>query len=78
MTETQSKEDELLLSEENMKVVYELADALEAGDLDRIYELQTKMILPLKTLKYYGSEYVIRNGLPTITAEIANDTDWLK
>jgi hypothetical protein len=71
-------EDKYVLSPENIQVNRDLADALVARDQDRIDELRRKFVLPLKALKGYGREYVIRHGLPTITAEIANDTDWLE
>ena len=47
-------------------------------DKEKIDELARKLILPLSRLKFCGKEFVLENGLPTITAEIANDTDWLK
>jgi hypothetical protein len=78
MTTPHPDEDKYVLSKENLQVARDLADALMADDDDLIYELRTKFILPLRSLKGYGKEYVIRHGLPTITAEIANDTDWLK
>jgi ABC-type histidine transport system ATPase subunit len=78
MTTPHPDEDKYVLSKENIQVTRDLADAFAARDQDRIIELRTKLILPLRSLKGYGKEYVIRNGLPTITAEIANDTDWLK
>jgi hypothetical protein len=71
-------EKKYILSPENLQVCRDLVDALVARDQDRIDELRRKLILPLRSLKGYGREYVIRNGLPTITAEIADDTDWLK
>jgi hypothetical protein len=71
-------EDKYVLSDENMKVTHDFIDALKNKDWDKIAELETKIIFPLKTLKSFGQEFVIRHGLPTITAEIANDTEWLK
>jgi hypothetical protein len=78
MTTPHPDEKKYTLSSENMKICRDLGDALVAGDRDRIDELRRKFVLPLRSLKGYGREYVIRHGLPTITAEIANDTDWLK
>jgi hypothetical protein len=78
MTTPHPDEKKYTQSPENRQVCRDLVDALMADDIDQIYELRTKFILPLKALKGYGREYVIRNGLPTITAEIANDTEWLK
>jgi hypothetical protein len=78
MTTPHPDEDKYTLSPENIQTRNELVDALVARDQDRIDELRRKFVLPLKALKGYGRDYVIRHGLPTITAEIANDTDWLK
>ncbi len=78
MTTPHPDEDKYTLSPENMKVVDELMDALIANDMEKIDELATKLILPLRELKGYGKDKVRKYGLPTITAEIANDTDWLK
>ncbi len=75
---TQPHEKKYVLSPENLKVNGQIAEALLADDMDKVDELLTKWILPLKSLKNLGREFVIRNGLPTVTAEIANDTDWLE
>ena len=78
MTQTLPHEKKYVLSRENVKVAHQMADALGARDQEKIDELAKKLILPLSQLKAYGKEFVPENGLPTITAEIANDTDWLK
>ena len=66
------------LSPENIQVARDMVDALVAKDQHKIDELATKMVLPLSLLKAFGKDFVLRNGLPTVTAELANDTDWLK
>ena len=73
-----SEEDKYVLSPENVEVAREMARAFIADDSEKMIELAKKLILPLRRLKSYGKDYVLENGLPTITAEIANDTDWLK
>ena len=73
-----SEEDKYVLSPENVEVAREMARAFIADDSEKMIELAKKLILPLRRLKSYGKDYVLENSLPTITAEIANDTDWLK
>ena len=71
-------EDDYVLSPENVQCARDMVDALAAKDMERARELSKKLILPLWRLKSYGKEHILKNGIPTITAEIANDTDWLK
>ena len=78
MTRPLSEEDKYVLSPENVEVAREMARAYIADDLEKMRELAKKLILPLSRLKFHGKEHVLKYGLPTITAEIANDTDWLK
>ena len=60
------------------QVAFELAEAYLAYDEEKMRELSKKLILPLSRLKSCGKEFVLEYGILTITAEIANDTDWLK
>ena len=78
MTTTLPHERKYVLSPENVQVAHDIADAIAAKDYEKMDELAKKMILPLSLLKGYGKERVLEYGLPTITAEIVNDTDWLK
>ena len=78
MTTTLPHERKYVLSPENMQVARDIVRAISAKDYEKMDELAKKMILPLSLLKGYGKERVLEYGLPTITAEIANDTDWLK
>ena len=78
MTKTLPHERKYVLSPENLQVARDMVDALDADDKEKIDELARKLILPLSRLKFCGKEFVLENGLPTITAEIVNDTDWLK
>ena len=78
MIEALPHERKYVLSPENVQVAHDIADAIAAKDYDKMHELAKKMILPLSLLKCYGKERVLEYGLPTITAEIVNDTDWLK
>ena len=75
---TQPHEKQYVLSPENVDIARQMADAIIAGDEEKQVELDKKLILPLSRLKSLGKDYVLENGLPTITAEIVNDTDWLK
>ena len=78
MATTLPHERKYVLSPENVQVAHDIADAIAAKDYDKMDELAKKLIIPLSLLKCYGKERVLEYGLPTITAEIANDTDWLK
>ena len=78
MIEALPHERKYVLSPENVQVAHDIADAIAAKDYEKMDELAKKMILPLSLLKCYGKEFVLATGVPTITAEIANDTDWLK
>ena len=78
MTKPHPDEDKYVLAPENVQCAMDMVDALAANDMEKVNELAKKLILPLRTLKGNGKEFVLRKGLPTITAEIANDTDWLK
>ena len=78
MTEILPHEKKYVLSPENVEVAREMARAISAKDYEKMDELGKKLIIPLSLLKCYGKEFVLATGVPTITAEIANDTDWLK
>ena len=78
MTKPHPDEDKYVLSPENVQVAFDMARAYIADDEEKMDELAKKLILPLSRLKFHGKEHVLKYGLPTITAEIANDTDWLK
>ena len=78
MATTLPHERKYVLSPENVQVARDIVKAISAKDYEKMDELAKKMILPLSLLKGYGKERVLEYGLPTITAEIANDTDWLK
>jgi hypothetical protein len=78
MISCEPHEKKYVHSPENIKVTNDLIDALYNKDYDKFDELRSKVIFPLSLLKAYGKDFVIRNGLPIITAEIVNDTDWLK
>ena len=78
MSEILPHEEQHCLSEKNLQLARDMGDALLAGDEEKQAEIEKQMILPLSRLKFLGKEYVIENGLPTICAEIAGDTDWLK
>ena len=78
MTKPHPDEDKYVLSPENVQVAFDMVDAMSAKDYEKMDELAKKLILPLSRLKFHGKEHVLKYGLPTITAEIANDTDWLK
>ncbi len=71
-------EQQYTLSADNMGVAEEMVEALESEDQQRIDELAAKMVLPLSLLKAIGKEKVAEYGFPTLTAELANDTEWLK
>ena len=78
MATTLPHERKYVLSPENVQVAHDIADAIAAKDYEKMHELGKKLIIPLSLLKCYGKEFVLATGVPTITAEIANDTDWLK
>ena len=75
---TQPHEEKYVLSPENVEIARQMADAVIANDEDKMAELDKKLVLPLRRLKAIGRDGVLRRGLPTITAEIVDDTDWLK
>ena len=78
MATTLPHEKKYVLSPENVQVARGIARAISAKDYDKMYELAKKLIIPLSLLKCYGKEFVLATGVPTITAEIVNDTDRLK
>ena len=78
MATTLPHERKYVLSPENVQVARDIVRAISAKDYDKMDELGKKLIIPLSLLKCYGKEFVLATGVPTITAEIANDTDWLK
>ena len=76
--EQKAAEDELYNSPENMKVREALVQAYVDGDEEEWNRLVKIMITPSGHLKALGKDFVERTGAPTITCEMANDTDWLK
>ena len=76
--EQKAAEDELYNSPENMKVREALVQAYVDGDEEEFNRLVKIMIAPSGLLKALGKDFVERTGAPTITCEMANDTDWLK
>ncbi len=65
-------------SPENKQATLDMADALVSYDMEEIRRAAKKVIFPLDTLKVFGKDFVNDYELSTITAEIANDTQWLK
>ena len=77
MSAIQPHEEQYCLSAQNLEYAHQMADAIIARDEEKMAEIERKMILPLARLKTLGKEYIHENGVPTICAEIVNDTDWL-
>ena len=75
---TQPHEEKYVLSPQNIEYVHQMVDAIVDDDEERMAELEKKIIIPLARLKTLGKEYIHKHGVPTITAELVNDTDWLK
>ncbi len=71
-------EKEYTHSPENQQATLDMADALVSGDAEEIRRVAKKIIFPLDTLKILGKDFINDYGFPTITAELANDTQWLK
>ena len=76
--EQKAAEDKIVNSPENLKIQGELVQAYIDGDEEEFARLAKIMIAPSGLLKALGKEFVERRGVPTITCEMANDTDWLK
>ena len=76
--EQKAAEDKLYNSPENLKVRRALVQAYVDGDEEEFNRLVKIMIAPSGLLKALGKDFVERTGAPTITCEMANDTDWLK
>ena len=76
--EQKAAEDKLVDSPENRKIRRALIDAYIAGDKEEWSRLVKILIVPSGQLKALGKNFVERTGAPTITCEMANDTDWLK
>ena len=56
-----------------------MRDVLEGkGDMSKVYELNSKVVVPLSMLKALDKDLIHETGTSTLTAELANDTDWLK
>ena len=76
-------EDDYVYSEENLQAIYATMDAMRdvldgKGDMSKVYELHSKAVFPLRMLKAAGKDIVLETRTSTLTAELANDTDWLK
>ena len=76
--EQKAAEDKIVNSPENLKIQGELVQAYVDGDEEEWNRLVKIMIAPSGLLKALGKDFVERTGAPTITCEMANDTDWLK
>ena len=71
-------EKEYTHSPENKQATLDMSMALTANDTEEIQRLATKMVLPLGLLKAVGKDFIHKYNLPITTAELANDTEWLK
>ena len=76
--EQKAAEDKLVNSPENRKIRRAMIDAYLAGDKEECHRLMKKIIQPASFLKALGRDYVKNRGLPTITCEMIDDTEWLK
>ena len=76
--EQKAAEDKIINTPENRKVRRAMIDAYIAGDEEEWSRLVKKLIVRSGLLKALGKNFVERTGAPTITCEMANDTDWLK
>ena len=76
--EQKAAEDKLVNSPENLKNGRAMIDAYLAGNLEECDRLMKKAIVPASFLKALGKDFVKRRGLPTITCEMIDDTEWLK
>ena len=76
--EQKAAEDKLVNSPENQKMEDALVKAYIAGDKEEFNRLMKKVIAPASFLKALGKDFVKSKGLPTITCEMIDDTEWLK
>ena len=76
--EQKAAERELINTPENRKVGRAMVQAYANGNKEEAERLMKKYIAPSGLLKALGKDFVERTGVPTITCEMANDTDWLK
>ena len=76
--EQKAAEDKLVDSPENRKIRQASIKAYIAGDREECDRLAKKLIVPSGLLKALGKDFVKSKGLPTITCEMADDTEWLK
>ena len=76
--EQKAAENKLYNSPENKKVRKAIVQAYINGDKEEVDRLMKILIAPSGQLKALGKDFVERTGAPTITCEMANDTDWLK
>ena len=76
--EQKAAEQELIRSPENQKNSDAMIDAYLAGDQEEFDRLLKKVIMPSRLLKGLGKDFVKSRGMPTITCEMVDDTEWLK
>ena len=76
--EQKAAEDKLVDSPENSKNRRAMIDAYLAGDKEECRRLMKKVVAPASLLKALGKDFVKLRGLPTITCEMIDDTEWLK
>ena len=76
--EQKAAEDKLVNSSENLKNGRAMVQAYIAGDKEESERLMKKVIQPSGLLKALGKDFVKSREIPTITCEMANDTEWLK
>ena len=76
--EQKAAEDKIVDSPENRKIRQASITAYIAGDHEECDRLAKKLIVPANLLKALGKDFVNSKGLPTITCEMIDDTEWLK
>ena len=76
--EQKAAENKLYNSPENKKVRRAIVQAYVNGDKEEVDRLMKILIAPSGLLKALGKNFVERTGIPTVTCEAVNDTDWLK
>ena len=76
--EQKAAEDKLVNSPENRKIRQASIKAYIAGDREECDRLAKKLIVRSGLLKALGKDFVKSKELPTITCEMADDTEWLK
>ena len=75
--EQKAAEDKLVNSPENLKNGRAMIDAYLAGNQEEFDRLMKKVIQPVSLLRGLGKGFVKSKGMPTITCEMINDTEWL-